>query len=278
MATNDSGEATTSAAVNITVRSAVATVYYIETDHLNTPRLIANSTGTTVWRWDQGEPFGNDVPNNNPSGAGAFDFNLRFPGQYFDRETNLAYNMARDYDSSIGRYVESDPIGLDGDLNTFSYVNGNPTKSVDPMGLFLQGPGAEIGATIGTAVEPGGGTIAGAIIGGVIGGVITGAVVSQVGNPGSSAANDPSCKPDDPCERWRKILLRRYMQLLLEELPNVESTMQHLVWIRAARAYNKTAERFNAICHPSVPYLPVSPHLVDIPGGPPPDYSDFYSR
>src|SRR5437773_86841 len=64
-----------------------AAVYYIHPDHLNTPRMIANSTGTTVWRWDQGEPFGNDVPNNNPSGAGAFDFPLRFPGQYFDRET-----------------------------------------------------------------------------------------------------------------------------------------------------------------------------------------------
>ncbi len=61
--------------------------------------MIANSTGTTVWRWDQGEPFGNDVPNNNPSGAGAFDFPLRFPGQYFDRETNLAYNYFRDYDA-----------------------------------------------------------------------------------------------------------------------------------------------------------------------------------
>ncbi len=44
-----------------------------------------------MWRWDQGEPFGNDVPNNNPSGAGAFEFPLRFPGQYFDRETNLKY-------------------------------------------------------------------------------------------------------------------------------------------------------------------------------------------
>ena len=56
-----------------------------------------------MWRWDQGEPFGNDVPNNNPSGLGAFDFNLRFPGQYFDRETNLAYNHFRDYDPAIGR-------------------------------------------------------------------------------------------------------------------------------------------------------------------------------
>src|SRR4029077_810746 len=65
-----------------------AGLYYVETDHLNTPRFIADDTGTTVWRWDQSEPFGNDVANNNPSGVGAFDFPLRFPGQYFDRETN----------------------------------------------------------------------------------------------------------------------------------------------------------------------------------------------
>ena len=89
-----------------------------------------------MWRWDQGEPFGNDVPNNNPSGAGAFDFPLRFPGQYFDRETNLAYNWMRDYDSAIGRYVESDPVGLNAGLNTYLYVNGNPLSLIDSTGKF----------------------------------------------------------------------------------------------------------------------------------------------
>lgn len=59
--------------------------------------LATNQAGTTVWRWDQGEPFGNDVPNNNPSGAGAFEFPLRFPGQYFDTETGTFYNINRDY-------------------------------------------------------------------------------------------------------------------------------------------------------------------------------------
>jgi len=109
--------------------------YYILADHLNTPRMIADSAGTTVWRWDQGEPFGNDAPNNNPSGAGAFDFPLRLPGQYFDRETNLAYNTFRDYDSSTGRYVQSDPVGLRGGINTYGYVHGMPVRLTDPMGL-----------------------------------------------------------------------------------------------------------------------------------------------
>src|SRR5258708_39378662 len=93
--------------------------YYIHPDHLNTPRMIANQAGTPVWRWDQGEPFGNDVPNDNPSGAGTFDFPLRLPGQYFDRETNVAYNVNRDYDPAIGRDVHNDPIGLQGGLDTY---------------------------------------------------------------------------------------------------------------------------------------------------------------
>jgi RHS repeat-associated protein len=136
----------TDAAGNIGAYSNVATattaaggaqgqIFYIEPDHLNTPRLIANSTGTTVWRWDQGEPFGSDVPNNNPSGAGAFDFPLRFPGQYFDRETGLAYNYFRDYDAAIGRYIQSDPIGLKGGINTYAYVRSEPMRLVDPTGM-----------------------------------------------------------------------------------------------------------------------------------------------
>src|SRR5205807_8886365 len=86
-------------------------------DHLNTPRLIADQNQRTVWRWDQDEPFGVNVPDENPSSLGAFEFPLRSPGQYFDKETNLAYNLRRDYDAGLGRYVQSDPIGLRGGIN-----------------------------------------------------------------------------------------------------------------------------------------------------------------
>jgi RHS repeat-associated protein len=110
-------------------------IYYIHVDHLNTPRLVANQSGQAVWRWDQQEPFGVSVPDENPSGLGIFEQPLRFPGQYFDKETNLHYNYFRDYDPSIGRYAESDPVGLHGGINTYSYVGSAPLAFIDPLGL-----------------------------------------------------------------------------------------------------------------------------------------------
>ena len=75
------------------------------------------------------------MADGNPSGLGAFDLPLRLPGQYFDRETNLAQNWNRDYWPDGGRYIQSDPIGLRGGLNTYSYVDADPLRSIDPMGL-----------------------------------------------------------------------------------------------------------------------------------------------
>ncbi|MDD2776896.1 MAG: RHS repeat-associated core domain-containing protein [Gallionella sp.] len=89
-----------------------------------------------MWRWDNTDPFGNNIANENPANQGTFTFNLRFPGQYFDRETGLHYNVNRDYNPATGRYVESDPIGLQGGINTFGYVGGNPLSYVDANGLI----------------------------------------------------------------------------------------------------------------------------------------------
>jgi len=75
------------------------------------------------------------VPDQDPSGLGTFEFALRFLGQYADTETNLTYNWRRDYDFVVGRYVESDPIGLRGGVNTYSYAANAPLLLSDPTGL-----------------------------------------------------------------------------------------------------------------------------------------------
>ena len=93
-----------------------------------------------MWRWDQQEPFGNNPADENPSGLGVFDLPLRLPGQMYDAETVLHYNYYRDFDPSLGRYVESDPIGLRGGLNTYAYVESDPMNSRDPLGLRGYGP------------------------------------------------------------------------------------------------------------------------------------------
>ncbi|GAB0154357.1 hypothetical protein MnBA_37570 [Marinobacterium sp. BA1] len=87
-----------------------------------------------VWRADY-DAFGQaTVASGSP-----LTFNLRFPGQYFDSETGLHYNYYRDYDPSTGRYLQSDPIGLDGGLNTYAYVYNNPIMFYDPYGLWAWG-------------------------------------------------------------------------------------------------------------------------------------------
>src|SRR5579864_9226916 len=77
-------------------------VDYVTTDQLNTPRAVTDANRSIVWSWNS-DPFGNGQP------TGSMTYNLRFPGQYYDSETGHNYNYERDYDSSTGRYIESDP-------------------------------------------------------------------------------------------------------------------------------------------------------------------------
>jgi RHS repeat-associated protein len=117
-------------------QTVATSVSYIYADHIQTPRVIVRSSDHAIqWRWDQAEAFGNVPPIDNPNGLGQFTFNLRFPGQLFDTETGWAYNLNRDYRPKSGRYVQSDPIGLAGGINTYTYVGGNPISGIDPTGL-----------------------------------------------------------------------------------------------------------------------------------------------
>jgi RHS repeat-associated protein len=126
-------------AVKITGSAAtgdlVASVYNISADHINTPRVITKQDQTIAWRWDSAEAFGATAPDQNPNSLGTFAYNQRFPGQVFDAETGLFQNWNREYNGRTGRYIQSDPVGLRGGINTFAYVRSNPTSLTDPYGL-----------------------------------------------------------------------------------------------------------------------------------------------
>lgn len=111
------------------IDTANAEIYYYHNDHLSTPKALTDETSTVVWQADY-TPFGELTEVVN-----LVEQPFRFPGQYFDSETGLHYNYFRDYDPSIGRYVQSDPIGLAGRINTYSYAESNAMRYMDPTGL-----------------------------------------------------------------------------------------------------------------------------------------------
>lgn len=124
------------------LKTSAGTFYY-QNDHLGTPNKLISNTGAVVWAAYY-KAFGEVLldPSNSVTN------NLRFAGQYFDAETNLHYNYRRYYDPAIGRYLSEDPLGLDGGLNRYAYVDADPVHNIDPTGECLLA-GAAAGAAIG---------------------------------------------------------------------------------------------------------------------------------
>jgi RHS repeat-associated protein len=126
-------------------------VYYTHTDRQGTPQLLTDASQNIVWSAAY-NPFG-----DTSSFSGTLTTqSLRLPGQYFDPETGNNHNGFRDYAGTLTRYIQSDPIGLRGGMNTYQYVKGNPFKYTDRLGLDPGSPACQEGSVMcGSGPGPG---------------------------------------------------------------------------------------------------------------------------
>jgi RHS repeat-associated protein len=117
---------------NLDIQGATTSIAYVTADQLGTPRAISDSAGNTVWAWSyQGNVWGEQSPTSN-----GYSYNLRLPGQYYDAETGLNYNINRYYEPGTGRYGQVDPLGqFGGQSSVYAYVSGNPLRYTDSLGL-----------------------------------------------------------------------------------------------------------------------------------------------
>ena len=173
-----------------TVHSAT---YYFHNDHLGTPQVVTDSTQAVVWQGDY-DPFGKATET-----VAKVEQNLRFPGQYLDRESGLHYNYFRTYDPSIGRYTQSDPIGLEGGVSTYGYAYQNSLRYTDPDGL---NPVA--GCLAGAWAGPFGCGVGAA----VLGSASLAAMLSLRSDSVSlDSTQDQSCEANSDNDRCRELLL-----------------------------------------------------------------------
>jgi RHS repeat-associated protein len=190
-----------------------AAAYYVFADHLNAPIALALPDVGTVWDWRGHDPFGNGQVVTGKSGSadtgGAVwhpNYELRFPGQVADSATGLFYNYFRDYDPQTGRYIESDPVGLGGGINTYGYVAADPLRYADPTGQCIEDfcVGEVIAGATWCATNP-------ACAAGVVA-ITGGAIFSQSTKQARKESHDAykafqrqgyQRDPNDPCQELR---------------------------------------------------------------------------
>ncbi|WP_162149144.1 RHS repeat-associated core domain-containing protein [Asticcacaulis benevestitus] len=110
--------------------------YYIHSGHLNEPQMMTNAAKTKVWD-AYVTPFG----QAQVFATASANIDIRLPGQWYQAEAagaGLNQNHYRDYDPSLGRYIQTDPLGIDAGQNPYAYVDGKPYDLVDPQGLKIR--------------------------------------------------------------------------------------------------------------------------------------------
>ncbi|MDO4729357.1 MAG: RHS repeat-associated core domain-containing protein [Bacteroidota bacterium] len=103
--------------------------FSVVSDYLGTPVQAYDQSGNLIWEREL------DIYGRVRKLKGDKDFcNFLYQGQYYDKETELAYNRFRYYDCNTGTYISKDPIGLAGGLALYGYVK-DVNKFVDIFGL-----------------------------------------------------------------------------------------------------------------------------------------------
>jgi RHS repeat-associated protein len=162
--------------------------YHAHGDHLGRPELVTDSAKSVLWRAEN-SAFTREVATDAIGGL-----QLGFPGQYLDLETAYWNNWHRNYSAALGRYIQSDPIGLAGGINPYTYALGNPIQNIDSNGLFTPPVNALIGFGVGAAANIAGTWMGGgqvtfmSVLAGGLGGAWAGATYGAAVAPGLSGA------------------------------------------------------------------------------------------
>jgi RHS repeat-associated protein len=119
----------------ITPGGASGVIWFVHTGQIAEPLLVTNASGAVAWSAVT-DPGGQAAL----SGAPLVGLDLRLPGQWLHAETGLHQNWMRDYDPTLGRYIQADPIGWNGGSNLYAYVAGDPLNISDPGGLQFAPP------------------------------------------------------------------------------------------------------------------------------------------